>query len=86
MTVAFVPELPAQSDTADLTAAVSASPLEPIITVSGLLLDVSLPLVESLPLPLKPDPHALRVRAAVTATAPPMSQRVLLRCIFSPWF
>jgi hypothetical protein len=45
-----------------------------------------LPLVESLPLPPKPDPQALSVRAAVTATAPPMSQRVLLRCIFSPWF
>jgi hypothetical protein len=78
ITFAPVPEDFDQDATADFTAAVSASPLEPIITVSALFDEVSDPLVE-LPL-LNPEPQALRASAVVTASAPDASHRVR-RCM-----
>jgi hypothetical protein len=81
MTVALVPELDDQDATADLTAFVSASPLEPMSTVRGSFDEVSL-LVEPLPpLPVSlllpnPEPQPARASAAEAATAPMSTVRV----------
>ncbi|GAB3393968.1 hypothetical protein GCM10027568_23750 [Humibacter soli] len=67
-----------QSDTALVTAVVSAGPLEPINTVSGFFDDESAPLVDVLlPLP-NPEPQALRAKAVATASAADASHRVRL--------
>jgi hypothetical protein len=78
-----VPELFDQDDTADVTADVSAGPLDPIRTVSAFFDEVSLPLELVLVPLLNPVPQALSATIPARARVPAASQR-LRRCISSP--
>jgi hypothetical protein len=71
-----------QAATSFVTEAVSAGPLEPIITVSSADLSwVRAPLVlVVLELP-NPDPQALRARAATMASPVPALQRMMRLCM-----
>jgi hypothetical protein len=80
ITFAPVPDDFDQDATASFTAFVSASPLEPIMTVSGFFDEVGAPLVVLLPLLPNPDPQALRATAVAIASAPDASHRVR-RCM-----
>lgn len=88
LTLAWVPELLDQAATAEVTAWVSASPLEPIRTVKPLeLSDVSDELAPGLlsGLPAKPEPHAVKNRAPVATMTPAVVQPRMVRRICVSW-